>query len=84
MRHCTILPTATKVPDRKLADQFGVQRENYALMGFSSGGHIVGLIGSDNEKFGYKAFGLPQPAALLLGYPIQRFFEVKPLYQLAS
>ena len=46
------------------ADQFGVQRENYALMGFSSGGHIVGLIGSDNEKFGYKAFGLPQPAAL--------------------
>ena len=51
------------------ADQFGVQRENYALMGFSSGGHIVGLIGSDNEKFGYKAFGLPQPAALLLGYP---------------
>ena len=36
------------------ADQFGVQRENYALMGFSSGGHIVGLIGSDNEKFGYK------------------------------
>ena len=39
------------------ADQFGVQRENYALMGFSSGGHIVGLIGSDNEKFGYKAFG---------------------------
>ena len=65
------------------ADQFGVQRENYALMGFSSGGHIVGLIGSDNEKFGYKAFGLPQPAALLLGYPINDFFEVKPLYQLA-
>lgn len=52
-------------------------------MGFSSGGHIVGLIGSDNEKFGYKAFGLPQPAALLLGYPINDFFEVKPLYQLA-
>ena len=66
------------------ADQFGVQRENYALMGFSSGGHIVGLIGSDNEKFGYKAFGLPQPAALLLGYPINDFFEVKPLYQLAG
>ncbi len=52
-------------------------------MGFSSGGHIVGLIGSDNEKFGYKAFGIPQPAALLLGYPINDFYEVKPLYQLA-
>ena len=46
----------------KNAEQFGVQRENYALMGFSSGGHIVGLIGSDNERFGYKAFGIPQAA----------------------
>ena len=67
----------------KNAEQFGVQRENYALMGFSSGGHIVGLIGSDNERFGYKAFGIPQPAALLLGYPINDFYEVKPLYHIA-
>ena len=67
----------------KNAEQFGVQRENYALMGFSSGGHIVGLIGSDNEQFGYKAFGIPQPAALLLGYPINDFYEVKPLYHIA-
>ena len=52
-------------------------------MGFSSGGHIVGLIGSDNERFGYKAFGIPQPAALLLGYPINDFYEVKPLYHIA-
>ena len=65
------------------AEQFDVQRENYALMGFSSGGHIVGLIGSDNPRFGYKAFGIPQPAALLLGYPINDFFEVKPLYHIA-
>ena len=64
------------------ADQFGVQRDNYAVMGFSSGGHIVGLIGSDNEQFGYKAFGIPQPAALLLGYPINDFFEVKPVYHI--
>ena len=65
------------------AERFGVQRENYAVVGFSSGGHIVGLIGSDNEQFGYKAFGVPQPAALLLGYPINDFFEVKPLYHIA-
>ena len=64
------------------ADQFSVQRDNYAVMGFSSGGHIVGLIGSDNEQFGYKAFGIPQPAALLLGYPINDFFEVKPVYHI--
>ena len=64
------------------ADQFSVQRDNYAVLGFSSGGHIVGLIGSDNEQFGYKAFGIPQPAALLLGYPINDFFEVKPVYHI--
>ena len=51
------------------ADQFSVQRDNYAVMGFSSGGHIVGLVGSDNEQFGYKAFGIPQPAALLGATP---------------
>ena len=39
--------------------------------------------GSDNERFGYKAFGIPQPAALLLGYPINDFYEVKPLYHIA-
>ena len=61
------------------AAQFGVQAEDYAICGFSSGGQIVGLLGSDSEVFGYKAFGIPQPAALLLGYPINDFFEVKPV-----
>lgn len=63
------------------AQQFEVQRENYALVGFSSGGQIIGLLGSDSPKFGWKAFGIPQPAALLLGYPINDFAEVKPVYQ---
>ncbi len=45
-------------------------KKRHALMGFSSGGHIVGLIGSDNEKFGYQGIWPPKPAALLLGYPI--------------
>ena len=63
------------------AQQFAVQAENYALVGFSSGGQILGLLGSDSETFGYRAFGIPQPAALLLGYPINNFAEVKPVYQ---
>lgn len=62
------------------AAQFEVQPEDYALVGFSSGGQIVGLIGSDSKEFGYQAFGIPQPAALLLGYPINDFAEVKPVY----
>ena len=31
-----------------------------------------------------RAFGIPQPAALLLGYPINDFYEVKPLYHAAD
>lgn len=64
------------------AAQFDVQPDDYALVGFSSGGQIVGLIGSDSPEFGYQAFGVPQPAALLLGYPINNFAEVKPVYHL--
>ena len=63
------------------AEQFGVQKENYALVGFSSGGQICGLFGSD-RPYGYKAYGVPQPAALLLGYPINDFAEVKPVYHI--
>lgn len=63
------------------AEQFAVSPENYAIVGFSSGGQVVGLLGSDSTKFGWKAFGIPQPAALLLGYPINNFAEVKPVYR---
>lgn len=62
------------------AAQFDVQPQDYAVCGFSSGGQIAALLGSDSTTFGYQAFGLPQPAALLLGYPINNFAEVKPVY----
>lgn len=63
------------------AQQFQVSTDHYALVGFSSGGQIIGLLGSDSDRFGWRAFGIPQPAALLLGYPINDFAEVKPVYQ---
>ena len=59
------------------AEQFQVQRENYALLGYSSGGQIVGLVGSDDAKYGYKQLGVPVPAALLMAYPVNDFFEGK-------
>lgn len=65
------------------AQQFGVQAEDYAMVGFSSGGQVVGLLGSDSKKFGWQVLGMPKPAALLLGYPINDFAEVKPVYQVA-
>ena len=63
------------------AQQFQVSTDHYALVGFSSGGQIIGLLGSDSDRFGWRAFGIPQPAVLLLGYPINDFAEVKPVYQ---
>ena len=63
------------------AAQLDVQPENYALLGYSSGGHLAGVFAGD--ALGYKNFGVPKPGALLLGYPINDFFEYKPLYHLA-
>ena len=50
------------------ADFFGVAQENYAVAGFSAGGHLVAEWGSDNV--GYAAYGLPKPAAIFPVYPV--------------
>lgn len=62
------------------AAEFGVRAENYALLGYSSGGHLAGIFGS--EAHGYRNYGVPRPGALILGYPINDFFEYKPVYHL--
>lgn len=62
------------------AEHFGVRRENYALLGYSSGGHILGLLASESPKYGYRQLGVPAPAALLLAYPVNDFLEFKPVY----
>lgn len=64
------------------AQQFDVQTENYALIGYSSGGHLAGLFASD--VLGYKNYGLPKPGALILGYPIVQFAEATPLYRIGN
>lgn len=61
------------------AQQFSVQRENYALFGYSSGGHLIGLFGSE-QPYGYRAYDVPQPGALILSYAVNDFSEVKPVY----
>lgn len=62
------------------AEQFGVQRGDYAMLGFSSGGQILGLLASENEQYGHQSIGVDAPAALLLAYPVNDFFELKPVY----
>lgn len=59
------------------ADALGVQAEDYALVGFSSGGHLCGMFGTD--RMGYSNYGLPKPGALLLAYPILDYVYGKPL-----
>ena len=60
------------------ADEFGVQAEDYALIGYSAGGQMSGIFGTD--RMGYSDYGLPKPGALLLGYPIVNYVYIKPLY----
>ena len=49
------------------ADEFRVPADEYAVMGFSAGGHLAASWGSEN--LGCRTYGLPEPDALLLGYP---------------
>ncbi len=50
------------------AEKFNVETEGYSLCGFSAGGNLIGLFGTD--KYGYKNYeNISKPAALLMGYP---------------
>lgn len=60
------------------ARELNVQPEDYALVGYSAGGQLCGIFGSD--RMGYSNYGLPKPGALLLGYPIVDYMYSKPCY----
>ena len=47
---------------------FPVNKEKYAVCGFSAGGHAVSIFGSDNH--GFKNYDIPAPDALFLIYPV--------------
>lgn len=50
------------------ADQLNVDMEDYAVMGFSAGGHLVASFGT--ETLGYRHYDLPAPKCIILGYPV--------------
>lgn len=50
------------------AKEFDIDAEDYAVAGFSAGGHLAASFGT--ESLGYKKYGLPKPAVLILGYPV--------------
>ena len=48
-------------------EKFHVCPDGYAVMGFSAGGHVAGLWGT--QSFGAAAHDLPEPGIIILGYP---------------
>ena len=46
---------------------FGLQSEEYMVCGFSAGGHLTALWGTENHGFAH--YGLPSPKALIPLYP---------------
>lgn len=47
---------------------FDVYPDNYILTGFSAGGNLVSLWGTDNH--GYSSYGLAKPVAMFPAYPV--------------
>lgn len=50
------------------ADAWNVDIEDYAVMGFSAGGHLAASFGT--TSLGYLHYGLPKPKCVILGYPV--------------
>lgn len=49
-------------------EQFGIERDDYSVLGFSAGGHLAGSFSTENV--GYKVYGLPKPRTSVLCYPV--------------
>lgn len=50
------------------ARQFGINPKDYAVAGFSAGGHLVCEYGTD--RWGYKNYNLPKPGLIMGIYPM--------------
>lgn len=50
------------------SDVLNIEREDYAVAGFSAGGHLVASYGT--KHLGYEYYDLPKPQVLFLAYPV--------------
>lgn len=53
---------------KDIRDEYHLSLDNYALCGFSAGGHMCGLFGV--KEYGYGKYDLPKPHTLMLIYPV--------------
>lgn len=51
-----------------IRDNYKLSLDNYALCGFSAGGHMCALFGTTD--YGYAKYDLPKPSTLILVYPV--------------
>lgn len=89
LRYRTFLDLGNNAPLQDLAravqlvtsldEELSIQTQDYALVGYSSGGQLVGVFA--NKERGYGHYGVARPGALLLGYSVVNFSEVKIAYQ---
>ena len=52
----------------EIRDNYKLSLDNYALCGFSAGGHMCALFGT--KDYGYIKYNLPKPSLLMLCYPV--------------
>ena len=52
----------------EIAPERHIQIKDYAIAGFSAGGHLAASFGI--KSIGYQKYGLPVPKAMILGYPV--------------
>lgn len=50
---------------------FGLNPNDYAVVGFSAGGHLASMLGTDT--YGYSSVDLPRPGLIGLVYPVVSF-----------
>ena len=89
LRYRTFLDLGNNAPLQDLAravqlvtsldEELSIHTQGYALVGYSSGGQLVGVFANKERGYGY--YGAAKPGALLLAYPVVNFSEVKIAYQ---
>ncbi|MCR4868779.1 MAG: alpha/beta hydrolase [Lachnospiraceae bacterium] len=47
--------------------EFNVDMQDYAVIGFSAGGNLAGIFGTD--AYGYDKYNVKKPGCLIMGYP---------------
>ncbi len=52
----------------KHAKELNIEKEDYAIAGFSAGGHLAASFG--RKEIGYGRYHLPKPKMLFLAYPV--------------